>query len=79
MNKKYLQRKKRLVAAAAITAILIVSLVGFMQTRQVVEAAMLDPHPGLVGWWRFDEGTGTTATDSSTNGNHGTIHGATWV
>ncbi len=34
---------------------------------------------GLVGWWRFDEGSGTTATDSSENGNHGSIHGATWT
>jgi hypothetical protein len=34
----------------------------------------------LVGWWRFDEGNGTTAYDSSGNGNDGTlIGGATWV
>ncbi len=34
---------------------------------------------GLVGYWKFDEGSGTTATDSSGNGNTGTIYGATWV
>ncbi|MBI1908578.1 MAG: laminin G domain-containing protein [Deltaproteobacteria bacterium] len=28
---------------------------------------------GLVGWWRFDEGTGFTAIDSSGNGNNGTL------
>ncbi len=28
---------------------------------------------GLVGWWKFDEGSGTTANDSSTNGNTGTL------
>ncbi|MHC4751849.1 MAG: LamG-like jellyroll fold domain-containing protein, partial [Planctomycetota bacterium] len=34
----------------------------------------------LVGWWRFDEGTGTIASDSSPNGNDGTIEGgAQWV
>lgn len=34
---------------------------------------------GLAGYWKLDEGTGTTANDSS-NGNHdGTITGATWV
>jgi len=33
----------------------------------------------LVGYWQFDEGSGTTATDSSGNGNNGTINGATWV
>ncbi|MEN6335874.1 MAG: hypothetical protein ABFE01_16600, partial [Phycisphaerales bacterium] len=30
-----------------------------------------DPH--LLGWWKLDEGIGTTAIDSSGNGNHGTI------
>jgi len=34
---------------------------------------------GLVGWWRFEEGTGLTAHDKSGNGNDGTINGATWV
>jgi hypothetical protein len=34
----------------------------------------------LVGWWRLDEGTGTTAFDSSGNGNDGTILGnPQWV
>jgi hypothetical protein len=36
-------------------------------------------NPGLVGWWHFDEGTGTTAYDSSGNGNNGAIYDATWV
>jgi hypothetical protein len=30
-------------------------------------------HAELVGWWAFDETSGTTATDSSANGNHGTL------
>jgi hypothetical protein len=35
---------------------------------------------GLVGLWKFDEGSGTTATDSSGNGNTGTLIGSpTWV
>ena len=33
---------------------------------------------GLVGYWNFNEGTGTTLTDLSGNGNDGTIVGATW-
>jgi len=34
----------------------------------------------LVGWWRFDEGSGTIAYDSSGNGNDGTlVGGATWA
>ena len=34
---------------------------------------------GLVAEWRFDEGSGSIAKDSSGNGNNGTIHGAAWV
>jgi tetratricopeptide (TPR) repeat protein len=34
----------------------------------------------LVGWWKFDEGSGTAAHDSSSRGNHGTLIGDTqWV
>ena len=29
----------------------------------------------LVGHWRFDEGSGTIANDTSGNGNHGTLNG----
>ena len=35
---------------------------------------------GLVGYWSFNEGTSTVATDFSGNGNHGTLSGDTnWV
>ena len=34
---------------------------------------------GLVAAYGFDEGSGTTVTDSSGNGNNGTISNATWV
>jgi hypothetical protein len=34
----------------------------------------------LVGWWRFDEGSGTIANDSSGNGNDGSFNGdPQWV
>lgn len=33
---------------------------------------------GLVSYWKFNEGEGTTAYDSA-GSNHGTIYGATWV
>ncbi|MHC4521693.1 MAG: LamG domain-containing protein, partial [Planctomycetota bacterium] len=37
-----------------------------------------DPRP--VGWWRFDDGSGTVARDSSANGNDGTLYGdPVWV
>jgi len=35
---------------------------------------------GLVGYWKFDEGSGATAADSSGTGNTGTLYnGPTWV
>ncbi|MCX6792653.1 MAG: prepilin-type N-terminal cleavage/methylation domain-containing protein [Candidatus Falkowbacteria bacterium] len=35
--------------------------------------------PGLIGWWKMDEGTGTTTADSSGNGNIGTLtNGPVW-
>lgn len=34
---------------------------------------------GLVASWSFNEGSGTTLSDSSGNGNDGTINGATWT
>jgi hypothetical protein len=35
---------------------------------------------GLVGYWSFDDGTGTIASDSSGNGNNGTlVNGPTWI
>tara|TARA_Y100000593_G_C4322562_1_gene344661 strand:+ start:6699 stop:9542 length:2844 start_codon:yes stop_codon:yes gene_type:complete len=33
---------------------------------------------GLVGYWKLDEGSSTSAYDSSSNSNTGTISGATW-
>ncbi|MEJ2704505.1 MAG: PA14 domain-containing protein [Sedimentisphaerales bacterium] len=37
-------------------------------------------HAELVGWWKFDEGSGTIAFDSSGNGNDGTLEGGpAWV
>jgi len=34
----------------------------------------------LVGYWKFDEGSGTTANDSSGYGNNGTLYnGPTWT
>jgi gliding motility-associated-like protein len=33
---------------------------------------------GLVGYWNFEEGTGNTAIDLTSNGNDGTINGAAY-
>ena len=35
---------------------------------------------GLVGWWKLDDGSGTSAMDSSGNGNTGTLNNSpTWT
>jgi len=40
----------------------------------------LAAEPGLVGWWQFNEGSGTKAADSSGNNNDGTLSGpVTWA
>ena len=44
-----------------------------------VQNAALTPASGLVGYWKFDNASGTTATDNSGNGNNGALVGdATW-
>jgi hypothetical protein len=76
----FTKRRRILLATVIICAALITSLIVLWQTRPAAQAAIINPHPGLVGWWRFDEGTGTVAGDSSGNGNNGTlINSPTWV
>ena len=43
------------------------------------EQAALAKEKGLIAYWKFDEGKGQKVIDSSGNGNHGIIHGATWT
>ena len=33
---------------------------------------------GLVGYWNFEEGSGNTAYDQTSNGNDGNINGASY-
>jgi hypothetical protein len=75
------KRKRLILATVVICAVLITSLAILWQGGgKVSQAALVEPHPGLIGWWRFDEGTGTVAGDSSGNGNNGAFNGpVTWV
>jgi hypothetical protein len=78
-SKLALSKKKiTILAATALCVVLITSSALYLFPGQVAQAAIINPHPGLVGWWSFDEGTGTVASESSGNGNTGTINGATW-
>jgi len=48
--------------------------------HQPAQAQSPDITTGLVGYWKFDEGSGTTASDSSGNGNTGTlVNGPIWT
>ncbi|MFH1718232.1 MAG: LamG-like jellyroll fold domain-containing protein [Planctomycetota bacterium] len=50
----------------SVTFILVLCLAG---------SSFAQDDPSLVGWWTFDEGSGSTAADSSGNGNTGTLNG----
>ena len=58
-----------------------VSLWDLALTEQEIQDYMyadLTGEEGLLGYWNFNEGSGTTANDASGNENHGSIYGATW-
>jgi hypothetical protein len=44
-----------------------------------IEARGTNSEEGLLARWKFDEGSSSTAKDSSGNGNDGTIYGAVWT
>jgi WD40 repeat protein/serine/threonine protein kinase len=48
------------------------------QIRAHMTVPLRGDEPGLVGYWRFDEGAGTIARDA-TGRHHGAIAGATWI
>ncbi|MDR4497616.1 MAG: fibronectin type III domain-containing protein [Candidatus Scalindua sp.] len=51
---------------------------GFLTDSQDVTIIVVES--SLIGYWKFNEGSGTTVEDSSGNGNEGTIIGnATWT
>jgi hypothetical protein len=47
----------------------------WLQSDYTIAATI--PQPPLI-WWKFNEGSGTTAGDSSGKGHNGVISGATW-
>jgi hypothetical protein len=56
-------------------------LISFAFVLSLVLVSVSDAaEPDLVGWWAFDETSGTTAYDSSGHGNHGMLQGdPQWV
>ena len=45
------------------------------QIKDNMSSELTGTEEGLVGYWKFNEGSGTTAYDSSPNDNHGTLEG----
>ena len=48
------------------------------QIQADMESTLRGDEPGLVGYWRFDEGAGDTAHDQTSNHNDGVLNGAAW-
>jgi hypothetical protein len=56
----------------------------FARTQEEIQQCMNQPltglEPGLVGYWSFNEGTGNTAYDKTSNGHNGSLQGGvSWI
>jgi hypothetical protein len=58
--------------------IVIILLLGILS---LCSSGFADGEPGesIIGYWNFDEGSGTVAHDCSIYQNHGEVHNATWI
>lgn len=57
-------------------------LLGVFLVVPSVNAGYLDglnTDGNLAAWYAFDEGTGSSTADSSSNGNTGTLYGVSWL
>jgi uncharacterized protein (TIGR03437 family) len=59
---------------AARSGVILIAGLSFT-VNQAAGTTLPDTTTGLVGWWKFDESSGATVTDSSGHGNGGTIVG----
>jgi hypothetical protein len=72
------------VSSATLTAYPTVTLTETLQARQSVQyiltagAGQVEP-AGLVGYWPFSEGSGTTTIDTSGNGENGALYNTLWT
>jgi uncharacterized repeat protein (TIGR02543 family) len=49
------------------------------EIKENMTTELIGNETGLVGYWKFNEDTGSIANDETTNNNHGTIYGVTRV
>ena len=52
---------------------------GQQEIESLMNSSPYGNETGLVGYWKMNEGTGSSAIDHSGNGNDGTINGASWI
>jgi Concanavalin A-like lectin/glucanases superfamily len=70
----------RMILLAFVFLLLLVSSVlAFSTLLTRAEGTSYTQPSGLVGYWNFDQGSGTIADDSSGYNNQGTIYGASWT
>lgn len=67
--------RRRVYLAICVLALSIVLLPIDTAVAGSDKSATLDTDPNLVGWWRFEETTGTSAADSSGHKYNGTLQG----
>lgn len=66
-----------LVTAVSVGSVVITAKAGSLSGSAT---ATVTASSNLIGWWQFDEGTGTTAADSSGNARNATLlNGVSWV
>ena len=67
---------KNIVGILSLLLLLLSSMLSVNVRLASADVAGYTQPQGLVGYWNFDQGSGTIAYDSSGNNNQGTIHGA---
>ena len=69
--------RSRLATPMGLICAVVATVIGVAEFAAV--PASMAATPGLVAAYGFDEGSGTSVTDASGNGNTGTITSATWA
>src|SRR4051794_4230476 len=64
---------------AGLLRLALASVVAIVLLHGSVPATATGPPAGLVAAYSFDDGSGTTLTDSSGGGHNGTIVGGSWT
>src|SRR5262245_12200650 len=73
-----LRNNRRAQLVLAMLAIAVVVAGELRRTRMAAQAAVVG-QPGVLAAYGFEEGTGTSASDSTGNSNTGTLASATWA